>query len=346
VIELSFCIPTFNRVDKVSNLVRSILSYNDPEIEVVVLDNGSTDDTLNTLHKIIDDRLSVYSNGENKGALFNMVNVLSKAKGKFIVYSTDQDYIDPLCINDFKMELLNNDDISCGYCVISPKHKYNNIVYPKGIDAVMNMGYLGRHPSGHFFNKEMIDTTDYLDRFSNYDFVTLFPFEFIFAELSLLGNVMVYNQELVSVERNFSEVANTKSSTTRGTSSDAFFNPKQRLKMTINYTEHIKSLSLTNDEKKKLSGEVFLRGLDAATYEYRAIMKNQLICDHYYMDVKNIGRIALLKTTWSFYKGFFHSQSTMDIQDKVFFISYLQLLILNKKLSKILRKLSRIGDKF
>lgn len=340
-IELSFCIPTYNKSSSVVRLVLSILSHSDPKIEVVVLDNGSTDDTLKALGKIDDYRLSVYTNGENKGALFNMVNVLSKAKGEFLVYSTDQDYVDPLCINEFKMELLNS-NISCGYCVLSPKAKLDNEIYLKGFDAVVNMGYLGNHPSGHFFNKKMLDTTNYLKRFSNQDFVNLFPFEFIFSELSFMGSVMIYKKELFSAEQNPSSVARRKSATTKGTSSNAFFNPKQRLKMTINYIEHVKSLSLTKNKKKRLECEVFLRGLNSATNEYKAIMKNQTICDHYYMKVRNINNIELLKIGLNFYKGFFNSQVEMGIKDKIYFIIYLRLLILNKKSLKVFKKLAKI----
>ena len=51
-IELSFCIPTYNRASSVCRLVADILSCRDSGIEVVVLDNGSTDDSLSLLQAI------------------------------------------------------------------------------------------------------------------------------------------------------------------------------------------------------------------------------------------------------------------------------------------------------
>ena len=122
-IELSFCIPTYHRAQSVYKLVTDILLCSDPAIEVVVLDNGSTDDTLSILRAIKDDRLCVYTNGENKGALFNMVNVINKGTGKFLVYSTDQDHIDYTKILGFKTFLLQQANLAGGFCAFNSESK-------------------------------------------------------------------------------------------------------------------------------------------------------------------------------------------------------------------------------
>ena len=79
---LSFCIPTYNRSVEVGALVRRVLQCPAADIEVLVLDNGSTDDTLKRLAQIDDPRLSIYSNGHNRGVLFNVVNVLLRGRGQ------------------------------------------------------------------------------------------------------------------------------------------------------------------------------------------------------------------------------------------------------------------------
>jgi hypothetical protein len=104
----------------------------------------------------------------NKGALFSMVNVLSKATGKYLVYSTDQDFINASAITDFKIFLLSDQNISCGYCNHLPNPNIENELFTKGYDAVSKVGYLARHPSGYFFNREMLESTNYLTRFSDY----------------------------------------------------------------------------------------------------------------------------------------------------------------------------------
>ena len=76
---LTFCIPTYNRVERVRSLVTNILSLPDDDIEIVVLDNGSDDGTFEELSKIRDSRFHVLTNGENRGALYNMLNVFKCA---------------------------------------------------------------------------------------------------------------------------------------------------------------------------------------------------------------------------------------------------------------------------
>jgi glycosyltransferase involved in cell wall biosynthesis len=62
-IKLSFCIPTYNNSNSLFRLVNDILSFDSLQIEVVVLNNGSSDNTLEILHNINDDRLSIFDNG-------------------------------------------------------------------------------------------------------------------------------------------------------------------------------------------------------------------------------------------------------------------------------------------
>ena len=341
--KLSFCIPTYNRTLSSKRLVNQILSCDDPDIEVVILDNGSTDDTLKNLEAIDDSRLVIFSNGENKGALFNMVNVLSKASGDFLVYSTDQDSINTSVIMDFKNFLLSEQNISCGYCEFTPESSIDNELFTKGFSSVNKIAYLARHPSGYFFKRELLDTTNYLTRFSDYDFVDLFPFEFIFAELALMGNAAVFNKRLNIPETNDKIVSKNKSSTTKGTSSKAFFQPASKLKMAINYTKHINTLELSIDEKKFLRLSMFVRNLMSATIGYKAIIENPTLCEHYYLKSRKVGWFEIITLSWQFYKGY--STKAEFIGKKTYFNRFLfsfelARVFFRKLLNKLKRRLT------
>ena len=74
---LSVVIPTYNRADIVCETVASFLSLDSYEFELLVVDDGSTDCTLNNLSLFSDSRLRVFhvENGErgrarNIGAQF------------------------------------------------------------------------------------------------------------------------------------------------------------------------------------------------------------------------------------------------------------------------------------
>ncbi len=337
--ELSFCIPTYNRSHSCARLVKEILSLNDDSIEVVVLDNGSPDNTLELLKDIHDSRLFVYSNGDNKGALFNMINVLSKANGKYLVYSTDQDFINPSNIVDFKNFLLKNENIACGYCEFSPHPDAQHKFFLKGYEAISNIAYLSRHPSGYFFNRELLEKTNYLTRFANYDFVDLFPFEFIFAELGIMGNGAIYNKQLNIPETTTKTVSKNKSSTTNGASSKAFFTPTSRLKLALNYTKHISQLPLYNDEKNKLIQDVCLRGLISATLNYRALLKNESICEHYYIESRNMGLVEMLSIGLHFFSQFFSKADYVN-KNTFYKIRFLSAVIINV-MSKFFKKFNK-----
>ncbi len=155
-IVLCFCIPTYNRAQSVSRLVMDILSCNDKYIKVVVLDNGSTDDTLSILHKISDNRLLVFSNRENKGALYNMINVINKGIGDYIVYSTDKDHVSSDKITEFRIFLSSKKFLACGYCKLNSKSNIKYELFDSGYEAIKKIAYKGYHPTGYFFNNNML----------------------------------------------------------------------------------------------------------------------------------------------------------------------------------------------
>lgn len=302
-IELSFCIPTYNNAKSVYRLVQSILESDDSNIEVVVLDNGSTDETLSVLQSIEDKRLCVYSNGVNKGALFNMMNVLDKGKGKYLVYSTDHDHIDKEKIHKFKSFLINNPTVSFGYCQYNSNSKVLFDLFKSGYEALSNLAYITRHPTGYFFRNEYWKSIESVNRFSDYEFVDLFPLEFVFAELSLLGDGVIYHDSIFTPERG-ERVVTHKSATTKGNSKSAFFSPECKLKLAVNFEKHMQSLSISKNEKKVLIVDSFFRELNAATFGFKEVMKNEKLCVHYRMERREISKMELIKIGFSFYKGY------------------------------------------
>lgn len=82
---LSFCVPTYNRIDRLLPLVNSILRSSSGNFEIVVADNLSTDATMRELRGLGDSRLTIIQNEANYGAVFNQVNVLTQGAGTYRV---------------------------------------------------------------------------------------------------------------------------------------------------------------------------------------------------------------------------------------------------------------------
>lgn len=342
-INLSFCIPTYNRAHIVYQVVTEILQCSDSDIEVVVLDNGSTDNTLNLLSAIKDKRLIVYSNAENKGGLYNVVNVINKARGKYLVFSTDKDHTDSNEITRFKSFLLEHPDLASGYCAFDSKSKIEHEIFQQGYQAIKNIAYKGRHPTGYFFNNALLESIRHVERLSDFEIVGMFPFEFIHAELCSMGNGAIYHVPMFTLETG-DMAAKHKSYNASGKSKEAFFSPEERLKLAINYTKHISTLSLTQKEKKLLVVDVFLQQIVAATMGYQSILRNKDICLHYYMECRDLKTKELLGIGLKFYRNY--RAKTIDIWGSNFitqlaFEPHVFLRLLAKAIRRSIKYLKR-----
>lgn len=309
---LTFCIPTYNRAVSVHRLVTSILAVPDDDIQIVVLDNGSTDDTLAVLGELTDPRLDVRSNGTNRGALFNMVNVLSHGTGRYLVYTTDQDRTNVEKIPAFKAFLRANPDVSCGYCVFESGPGHADEFFARGYDAVKALAYTGRHPTGYFFRNADLRSIRLVERFSDFEVVDLFPLEFAFAELGEMGRGAIYHGQIFSPNTG-SDVVTHKSSTTNGASRNAFFAPTAKLKLAISFSRHVRQLNLAAAEKSMLTAQVFIRELRAATVGFKAVMGNEKLCIHYRMERRQVTRREMLATGLTFTVSYFKTMFGDDL---------------------------------
>lgn len=152
---LSICIPTYNRCEQLEELVKSILSVESDNFEVVVTNNCSTDGTLEMLDKIKDDRLVVYTNNSPEPAYYNMILSIFNANGKYALYCNDRDVIYTERLLSF-IEFLKNHDYS--YIHIARCHgtaTYDLIEYEKGFDSLIHHPYC-EHPTGMIFNVELM----------------------------------------------------------------------------------------------------------------------------------------------------------------------------------------------
>lgn len=298
--KLSICIPTYNRSDKCLRLVNEILKSDNQNIEIIVSDNCSTDNTFELLQQIDDKRLFLYQMKENLGSLLNIYTTFSKATGEFIYFTTDKDFINIANIDEFMLFLESNKNLSCGYCEYSPKSELANETYLQGFEAINKIGYICQHPSGYFFHREKLESLKYTEKFSDKEFVGEFALDFIIAELACKGNVGIFHKGFTIPQDN-NDAANDKSLSIKGINVNAFYTPQARLNITINQTIHINSLELSSEEKKMLSMKIFIDGLINATYGYKNILKNKNICAHYYLKSRNIYILEMIIIASNFY---------------------------------------------
>ncbi len=98
---ISVCIATYNGEKYIRPQIESIIVQLDPGDEIVISDDGSTDDTLNIIASFADDRIKVFDHSRDKKQKVkysfehvtrNFENALRHAKGDLIFLSDHDDF--------------------------------------------------------------------------------------------------------------------------------------------------------------------------------------------------------------------------------------------------------------
>ena len=90
--KISVCMATFNGGKFIREQVMSILPQLGEDDEIIVSDDGSSDETINILNSFQDRRIKVIANKGRHGIVPNFENALKNSCGDYIFFS-DQDDI-------------------------------------------------------------------------------------------------------------------------------------------------------------------------------------------------------------------------------------------------------------
>ena len=95
--KISILIPTYNREQYIEEAVRSALNQTYKNIEVIVVDNKSTDNSWMILENLAknDSRIKLFQNDTNIGPVKNWKRCIDKATGKFCKILWSDDLIAP-----------------------------------------------------------------------------------------------------------------------------------------------------------------------------------------------------------------------------------------------------------
>jgi glycosyltransferase involved in cell wall biosynthesis len=92
---ITVCIPTYNRSHYLQYAVNSVLRQTYTDFELIICDDGSTDDTPEIVSKFNDSRIHYLRHPQNIGRSRNMKSGFLAAKGEYFVKFDDDDGLTP-----------------------------------------------------------------------------------------------------------------------------------------------------------------------------------------------------------------------------------------------------------
>ncbi len=115
--EISVIIPTYNRALILEETIQSVLRQTYKELELIIIDDGSTDNTRQLIERLTDKRI-IYLYQENRGLPTARNKGIENAKGKYIAFLDSDDIWLPTKIEKqlgvFKKSKFNPGVVYCG----------------------------------------------------------------------------------------------------------------------------------------------------------------------------------------------------------------------------------------
>lgn len=193
--KVSIIIPVYNTEKYLKECLDSVTSQTLKDIEIICIDDGSTDSSLQILHEYAqkDSRVKVFQNLVNQGVSYTRNVGIDNACGEYIQFVDSDDWIEPDTEEVFyqvaaenQLDLLrflktNQDKALFGESVV-------NRVFPSGLDLLEELfcqRYCGANPVALFLNRCFVEK--YLLRFD--------------PKLRYAEDVLFFSQSMIAAQR-------------------------------------------------------------------------------------------------------------------------------------------------
>ena len=142
--KVSVVIPTYNRADKVRDTIDSVLAQTFTDLEVVVVDDGSSDGTGKILGETFGHRIRYYPQA-NQGASVARNRGIAEARGEWIAFLDSDDLWEKDKL-EWQFKALERFGAECGGCYTDTRlfnHSETRTLFQMGEDSYRHAGTMG-----------------------------------------------------------------------------------------------------------------------------------------------------------------------------------------------------------
>lgn len=135
---VSICIPSYNNEGFIQSCIQSVLDQTYVNVEVLIADNKSTDNSWRIIQSFTDSRVRSVQNRENIGMIANFNKVRSMINGDFALFLSSDDKLKPHCIETLLNPLLLNENLSFSFGeveYIGGSKEKSSVKYNMGISS-------------------------------------------------------------------------------------------------------------------------------------------------------------------------------------------------------------------
>ena len=263
---LSICIPTYNRGEFAYAAAKHLLdNWAGDEIEVVISDNNSEDNTQQLIESIKDCRLKYYRNEENLGAAFNTHLSFLRATGEYAYLTSDEDDLDikqiPYLLDFFK----NNPNVSVfvgGGDLTYTQKRFPDAVYTNAFEALKAIAFKTRYMTGIIMNQRLYtEEMQHIGFKESAEVWDAYSFMYAMARLCCRGAVVTSSHLLFSLPR----LTMTDVSNNARKDGIYYYEPEGRINQMYTWSKAICGLDISDYEKAYMVVKIIFDTVELAT---------------------------------------------------------------------------------
>ena len=220
---ISVIIPTFNREKTILRAIDSVLSQTYKDIELIIVDDGSTDNTKDIVESIDDIRIK-YIFQKNSGAAEARNTGIKNAQGKYIAFQDSDDYWYPDKLEK-QLAYLEDNEADIVFCKLKRNNYGNNDICPNLREGQVDYENILTYPSvstqtlfgksqvfkDNLFDYKLPALEDYAFSICTFEKYIVFHMKEVLVELylqedSLTANMKKYIEANKLIIKNYDEI--------------------------------------------------------------------------------------------------------------------------------------------